>query len=251
MINATSKLKVSEIFGPAGYWNFNVADGGPKNVIYIIENTINGKKYVGKTTCGVIERWKTHLYELSPNRSKKSNSRLYNAMRKYGPNAFEIYVMESCPDNFSREQINNREKYWIQCLDPEYNMTKGGDGGLIGTGQLGKRWKIEDPSRMGKGNLGKKLPKDLISQLSGKNNYQFRGYVQTPWGIFESVQAAAVVGRSLKEYGISSLSESYISKSIKNPSTVYPSHGRRTPKDYKGLSAIEIGFGLLDAGEFV
>ena len=28
MTNATSKLKVSEIFGPAGYWNFNVADSG-------------------------------------------------------------------------------------------------------------------------------------------------------------------------------------------------------------------------------
>lgn len=28
MTNATSKLKVSEIFGPAGYWNFNVAEGG-------------------------------------------------------------------------------------------------------------------------------------------------------------------------------------------------------------------------------
>lgn len=249
MTKLTSKLKVSEIFGPAGYWNFNVA--APQNVIYIIENAINGKQYVGKTTCGVIGRWRTHLYELSPNRSKKSNTRLYNAMRKYGSDAFEMYAMEYCPDYFSRAQINDREKYWIQCLDPVYNMTKGGDGGLIGTGQLGKRWKIKDPSKMGKGNLGKKLPKNLISQLSGTNNYQFKGYIQTPWGIFESIQAAAIVGRSLKEYGISSLSESYISKSVKDPYTLYPAHGRRTPKDYKGLSAREIGFGLLDVGEFV
>jgi len=46
--NATSKLKVSEIFGPAGYWNFNVAEGGFDNQFVERWGVTQGEgKYVG------------------------------------------------------------------------------------------------------------------------------------------------------------------------------------------------------------
>mgnify|MGYP001175483658 CR=1 FL=1 len=48
MTNATSKLKVSEIFGPAGYWNFNVAEGGFDNQFVERWGVTQGEgKYVG------------------------------------------------------------------------------------------------------------------------------------------------------------------------------------------------------------
>lgn len=44
-------------------------------------------------------------------------------MRKYGKDNFTIEVLEET------DIPNEREMYWIEHLNPHYNMTKGGDGG--------------------------------------------------------------------------------------------------------------------------
>jgi hypothetical protein len=45
-------------------------------------------------------------------------------MRKYGIDNFIVESIETVISN-----INEREIFWINNLKPEYNMTKGGDGG--------------------------------------------------------------------------------------------------------------------------
>jgi len=86
--------------------------------IYLITNKINSKKYVGKTYKSIIQRFKEHC-----SKSKKSNTHLHRAIRKYGSSNFTIELIEET------NLPNVREPYWIKKLNSEYNMTEGGDGG--------------------------------------------------------------------------------------------------------------------------
>lgn len=94
--------------------------------IYLITNLVNGKRYVGQTTKTIEERWKEHL----KNAKKRMQNRLYQAIRKYGQDAFTAEGLTEC-DN--PEKSNELEKMWIILLNTYnyksgYNMTVGGDG---------------------------------------------------------------------------------------------------------------------------
>ena len=87
--------------------------------IYVIENTINGKKYVGQSIS--LER-----------RLKESHdecSALYGAICKYGIENFQIYVVEECDVLY----LNEKEIYYIEFFESHvtkngYNITFGGSG---------------------------------------------------------------------------------------------------------------------------
>jgi len=92
--------------------------------VYLIENKINGKRYVGITINTIHERFISHRSAV------KSGSGLYlhNAIRKYGEESFDISVLEECLDI---ETLKEREISWIETLGTfggGYNLTKGGDG---------------------------------------------------------------------------------------------------------------------------
>ncbi len=92
-----------------------------KGYIYLIENKINHKKYIGKTYRTIQLRWQEHLREIS----NSSNRPLYRAMSKYGFKNFEIQEIEYT------ENLEEREKFWIEFYDTfknGYNATRGGDG---------------------------------------------------------------------------------------------------------------------------
>jgi len=88
-------------------------------IIYQITNKVNGKFYIGKTTKSVEERFQRHIYN-----HKSGKTHLYSAMRKHGIENFVVSILEEV-----KNSIDEREKFWISKLSPEYNMTKGGDGG--------------------------------------------------------------------------------------------------------------------------
>lgn len=88
--------------------------------IYKITNKVNLKFYIGKTTKTVEQRFKRHFYN-----HKTSNTYLYVSMRKHGFENFCIELLEETNIN----DIDDREMFWIEKTSPEYNMTKGGDGG--------------------------------------------------------------------------------------------------------------------------
>jgi group I intron endonuclease len=87
-------------------------------IIYKITNNINDKFYIGKTIKTADERFKRHFYN-----HKTQNTYLYKAMRKYGFENFSIEIIEET------RNLDEREKFWISTLLPQYNMTSGGDGG--------------------------------------------------------------------------------------------------------------------------
>lgn len=91
--------------------------------IYLIENKINGKKYVGCTVYTIEHRFQEHIKTIS----RSPNRPLYRAMKKYGIGNFSISALEECDESLLAE----REIYWIEKLDTYkngYNATLGGEG---------------------------------------------------------------------------------------------------------------------------
>ena len=96
--------------------------------IYLITNQINNKKYVGKTTKSIKERWEEHLKD---SKKEKCEIRpLYRAIRKYGIENFTIEEIEKC----NIISLSEKEQYWIKyynTYEDGYNATLGGDGSIL------------------------------------------------------------------------------------------------------------------------
>jgi len=84
--------------------------------IYLLVDTRNGKKYVGKHNGEKPEYWASGL--------------LVNKIaKKYGKNIFDRTIIE---DNISNELLNEKEKFYIKehnSFVEGYNLSLGGDGG--------------------------------------------------------------------------------------------------------------------------
>lgn len=132
-----------------------------KCVIYCVTNTVNGKKYVGKTSQTIQKRWRRHCS------LAKGGSQIYfmSAIRKYGEDAFTIEEIAEVP---SPEWESYLERMWILLLGTTnnkigYNSTSGGDG--FSSGNL-------NPNRMSprRGeqiwNFGKPVPEEIRKRIS-------------------------------------------------------------------------------------
>lgn len=89
--------------------------------IYITENLINGKKYIGQHHGNYTENY------------KGSGKLIRRALNKYGSENFSVKVLEECN---SKEELDEAEKKWIsECnaveSDLYYNLAYGGSSGGI------------------------------------------------------------------------------------------------------------------------
>jgi group I intron endonuclease len=112
--------------------------------IYLVENLVNGKMYVGQTTSSS-KRESAHLCGTS------QCPAINAAVNKYGRDSFDFVLLEACS---SIEQSNDREIYWINTLNTlapyGYNIRDGGEAG---------------------GNLPQEV-KDKISQTKKEKSYK-------------------------------------------------------------------------------
>lgn len=90
-------------------------------VIYLVENTANGKCYIGVTGQRPLARWRAHL---SSARSGRGNA-LQAAIRKYGETAFTFSVIATAR---TLADALAAEPKFIQQECPAYNLTRGGEG---------------------------------------------------------------------------------------------------------------------------
>ena len=92
-------------------------------IIYMVENKINGKKYIGQTT-NLKNRWSEHKRKLR--KETHTNSHLQNSYNKYGKESFKFYILEEV----KKEKIDEREIYWIDFYNTfkgeGYNLKSGG-----------------------------------------------------------------------------------------------------------------------------
>lgn len=98
--------------------------------IYCITNLINNKRYVGKTTQSIEERFIEHCRDSRKERCQKRP--LYDAFSKYGIENFKVEELEYVEDD---SLLNDKEIYWIKELNTYgstgYNASKGGDGKIL------------------------------------------------------------------------------------------------------------------------
>jgi len=85
--------------------------------IYIFVNKVNKKFYIGKSN-DLLTRIKS--YTKNTLDANFSNSKIFKAMDKYGFNNFAFSIIEYCPI----EKLRNREQYYIDLLQPQYNIRR-------------------------------------------------------------------------------------------------------------------------------
>jgi hypothetical protein len=105
--------------------------------IYLIDNSITGKQYVGQALShrknrgkykpfGYTGRFKDHISEALCNTKKKQCTFLNNSIRKHGSEAFQVRLLHECPV----AELDKWEKHYIaehNSMYPNgYNLTSGG-----------------------------------------------------------------------------------------------------------------------------
>lgn len=116
--------------------------------IYQITNSLNGKRYIGKTLKKKpASRWEEH---------KKfsrlgSDTHFHKALRKWGTEVFFFEIL-AWGDNNADSSV--AEILLIEFFKPEYNMTLGGDGTVGSPRPKSDNWKLQHSEDM----LGKNNP---------------------------------------------------------------------------------------------
>jgi group I intron endonuclease len=125
-------------------------------LIYKATNLITNKVYVGLTTKSLSERINAHI-----NRGNTEKSVFQKSLKKHGRDNFKFEVIDQAN---SREELCNKEIYWIKTLttlSPNgYNLTIGGDGILEMTQEI--------RNKISKSKKGKKIPKLQGREISHK-----------------------------------------------------------------------------------
>lgn len=123
--------------------------------IYVIENNINGKLYIGQTV-NPMKRWSKHCSE------KSHCHAIYSAIQKYGKENFDFVLLQNCS---SLQELNDREKFWIpylNSLSPNgYNLIEGGGSSgrcsletrkRISVSKKGRKWSLKERQSRAKSN---------------------------------------------------------------------------------------------------
>jgi single-strand DNA-binding protein len=123
--------------------------------IYFVINKITGKYYIGRTTQKVLDRWRDHKRFSIEKRQDHYFSR---AIRKYGPESFEVRTIFICYDE---KTLSEAEQYFIKLFSSNnrtfgYNSTPGGEGYSLSK---------EHRKKIGLSNLGKKRSQEFCERM--------------------------------------------------------------------------------------
>lgn len=143
--------------------------------IYKVTNTINGKFYIGRSV-EIEQRWNNHR------RGDGHGWYLWNAMKKYGSKNFVLEILEIC----DAEYLDEKEDYWIQKLNPEYNLIRKGEKGVLhhsdssrekmSKARMGHEVTQETREKISRSSIGKIMSPEAVKKMRsshvGKDNHQ-------------------------------------------------------------------------------
>jgi group I intron endonuclease len=127
-------------------------------IVYVLDNKVNGKVYVGQTIHPLSIRWSQHKHNAF---IRKLNYPLYTAIRKYGPDAFDVIEIGQAED---QNHLDEMEKAVIDIFNSMdrtkgYNLTAGGQG-------VRAKPSIETRLKMGRSRKGKKHSEETRKKMS-------------------------------------------------------------------------------------
>jgi len=143
-------------------------------IVYICKNKINGKCYIGQSQFSLLLRWKRHCVKA------KAGSPYYfhNAIRKYGPNAFEHKILWE--GTVSKNTLDAIESTFIFMKNTKfplgYNISDGGKGNSgfhhtkearikIGSAGMGKIMSLETRQKLSEAHKNKRLSKETKQKI--------------------------------------------------------------------------------------
>jgi group I intron endonuclease len=147
-----------------------------KGKIYKIINKINEKIYIGCTINSLEHRLNEHFYRCLNTDYK---SKLYNSIRKYGKENFEISLIDEC----DLSCIYETEKKYIKELNTfenGLNSTFGGEGclGYVHSPEIRK--KISEGTKNGNSHKGKTY-EELYGERANEEKMKRRNSVKSKW----------------------------------------------------------------------
>lgn len=150
----------------------------------------DGKRYVGSTT-NLKLRMSCHR---NVNNSKKSNPELKEAILLGG---YEVIVLEQCPDDFTKEQLQAREAHYIS-LWWDYGILYNKRKNTSGRDRGGPAWNKgiprtpEDKAKIRAANKGRKHTEGAKAKMSAvKRN--------PAWQYTDEIKALRATGLALRE----------------------------------------------------
>lgn len=120
--------------------------------IYQIKSKINGKIYIGSAAV-LNERKIQHFRDLM--KEKHSNIFLQRHTNKYGLDDLIFGILEFCP----KEKLIEREQYWMDTLNPEFNICK------VAGSSLGRFHTKETKQRIKTKLTGRSLPEETKQRI--------------------------------------------------------------------------------------
>lgn len=131
--------------------------------IYLWTNLVNGKKYVGQTTC-FHRRMKTYRYTYP-------NAYMEHAVKKHGIDNFDITILER---DVPLDKLDEREQYWLDYYQ-SYDMDKGYNICKIASTTKGvthtEEWCQEHSDYMKEKWKDAEYRSFWHNRMSGENNY--------------------------------------------------------------------------------
>lgn len=138
-----------------------------KSGIYVIQNNVNQKKYVGKAL-DIYRRIKAHVTALNT-KDVNENRHLIASWHKYGRDSFTYYVIEYINDedkDVLEQKLKDRELYWIKTLDTldrekGYNLRLDSEGKCIVSDETREKCRNSQIKRFSDENVRKEMSEKL------------------------------------------------------------------------------------------
>lgn len=122
--------------------------------IYGLRCRTTDKWYIGQSW-DIYDRWH-RAYRLL---QCKQQPKIYNALKKYGYNDFDVRIIEMCDSSTPQDVLDQKETSWIRhfhSIENGYNLKEGGSRGKHG---------LASREKMRKSRQGKTMPRVVVEKI--------------------------------------------------------------------------------------
>lgn len=194
--------------------------------IYLITNTINGKRYIGSTG-----NYSHRLKQWKDWRNCCSNEAMKQDFENHGFDAFKFEVMEELPDTISRGEREAAEYAFIRALAPEYNV-------------IGKPRPESTKEKLRLAGLGKKQSPEMVRKRAASLKKRLAEVGRDPRPYFKAVYVVETgeVFESVKQAEARFKTRGGVSRALKTPRfTVRGFHVRYLSVETNGDECTRVG----------